>query len=226
MNILVFDTETNDQAKNFKLKAEEDLNNYPYIVQLSAKLIKVDIDEDKWLVAHTKDKSVTVTELFILDNLISPYRDGNIIEISNGAYDVHGISVNDCINEGFDITERLILFQGMLSMADVIIAHNINFDRNVIVSEFLRLGLKPLIRKKSIVWCSMLNTMYVCNLKGKIPGQPKWPTLSELYKHLFNIELGTIHKAHDAMGDVNATVDCVVELLKREITLFQTNKRE
>ena len=41
----------------------------------------------------------------------------------------------------------------------------------------------------------------------------KWPKLTELYRFLFDKE---VENAHDALGDITATMECFVELHRRK----------
>lgn len=229
IKLLVFDTETNDQAKNYKLSARDDLNNYPFILQLAARLIEVNIDEDLYLNNNTRDRCLTYKDIVTFNSLVRPTRGewDEPIEISQDAFEVHGITIEKCFEEGNYIQDVVAMTQGMIMFADVIICHNVNFDKNVLLSEALRLNLDLRFKNGSIVWCSMLNTVETCKIssegKAKFFSPFKWPKLEELFKFLYNVDMTSIHKAHDAMGDVNATVDCVLELLRRDINLFNKN---
>lgn len=222
MKILIFDTETNDKVKDFKKQAHEDLDNYPFIMQLSASLIHVEIDEEKYF---RKEHCVNYGIINIFNSLVKPTRYGKLIELSQGAFDVHGITIQDCIDRGNTIEDCIIFLQGMITQADVIICHNVNFDKNVVQSEALRLGLELKVRPKTIVWCSMLNTVDTCKIPNpnRWGGVFKWPKLEELYQHTFGKSMHDKHQAHDAMGDVNATEECILELLNRDINLFNRN---
>jgi DNA polymerase III epsilon subunit-like protein len=208
MKVLIFDTETSDKAKDFKKQAEEDHFNYPYLLQLGAVLFDLKKVNDE----------VITEDIFTYNTLVKPYREhlqGNVT-ISEGAFQVHGLDISQCHLAGKDLIEVLITFQGMVQMADVIIAHNINFDRNVIVSEYLREGLKLLIRKTSLKLCTMQSTTDLLAIPNKW-GSFKWPNLQELHTYLFN---KGFEDAHDAMADVEATKKCFIELVGREYYTF------
>jgi len=225
MRILIFDTETNDQARDFKLEPKADLTNFPFILQLGAKLIDVDINENDWI--EKRPNSIKTTTLIEFNSLVVPERDNRNIALSEEAFAIHGITLEDCFENGNNITEVLAMLQGMMSFADVIICHNVAFDKPVVISEALRLGLELRISKNTKIWCSMLNTVETAKIpsvgKARYYGPYKWPKLEELYKYLFGKDMNDFHTAHDAMGDVNATIDCIIELLNRDINLFNKN---
>lgn len=229
IKLLVFDTETNDQAKNFKLSARDDLDNYPFILQIAARLIEVYIDEDLYLNNNTRHRCLSFKDICNFNSLVRPTRGEfeEILEISEGAFEIHGITIDDCFEKGNYIHDILCMLQGMIMFADVVICHNVNFDKNVLLSEALRLDLDLRLKKNAIFWCSMLNTVEIAKIpsvgKARYYSEFKWPKLEELYLFLLGNNMNEIHKAHDAMGDVNATVDCVLELLRRDINLFNKN---
>jgi DNA polymerase-3 subunit alpha/DNA polymerase-3 subunit epsilon len=86
----------------------------------------------------------------------------------------------------------------MIQCSEVIVAHNIEFDTNIIGAECVRMKLSNPIRGKSLR-CTMKESTNYCN----IPGQygPKWPTLQQLHAKLFG---GEFANAHDASTDAIA----------------------
>lgn len=80
-----------------------------------------------------------------------------------------------------------------------IIAHNANFDINIIKSELYRYDLADIIQEldKKIIICSMKHTMNMVNIRNKYG--IKYPSLSELYKFIFNEPL---ENAHNSKYDV------------------------
>jgi DNA polymerase III epsilon subunit-like protein len=208
INILVFDTETNDKPKNPRIIAEDDLNNYPYILQLGFLLFELDSNtfETKTLLK----KSIYIQPYRKDDNNVD-----NLIPLNSGAFKVHGISLERCKEKGIEIAEAIYLFQGIINQSNVVVAHNFNFDRNVITSEALRLGINLKVNKNTRTLCTMLNSVEILKLPNlKMPGSYKWPSLAELYKHLFNKDIEDIYSTHDALNDVEATKDCLIELCK------------
>ena len=100
-----------------------------------------------------------------------------------------------------------------MAASDYLIAHNINFDKNVISAEFIRYQVKP--RSKLIKLCTMQESTDYCKIKNKWGGY-KWPSLIELHNHLFGEDFDG---AHDALADVKACAKSFFELKKRAIML-------
>lgn len=203
IKILIFDTETNDKPKNQKLKAEDDLNNFPFILQIAFNLIELDTNTNNLKTLYRKV------------HYVQPFRKNKEIEIAEGAFKIHGINKDVCKERGLIIEDIVYLFQGLLNQSNVVVAHNFDFDCNVIISESLNLGIILNKPKFSRNVCTMKATTDIVALPSRFKtGEYKYPTLSELYKHLFNKELSDVYSAHDALEDVLATTDCVVELYK------------
>ena len=53
----------------------------------------------------------------------------------------------------------------------------------------------------------------------KLPGKSvyKWPKLEELYRILFKKEMSDKFDAHDALGDIQATCNCFVKLMAKNL---------
>jgi DNA polymerase III epsilon subunit-like protein len=81
-----------------------------------------------------------------------------------------------------------------------ILAHNADFDINVIKSELYRYGMYDIINEvgtKQVI-CTMKTTMNMVNVRNKYG--VKFPTLTELYAYVFNGE--KFDNAHNALYDV------------------------
>ena len=207
VKILVFDTETAGLPKHYK-PAEEDLDNYPSVLQLGAQLIQVDLDNP-----------LQYEVLYKVNSLVQPYRNGKEVQIHPKAEAVHGISFQKANSLGDSIQTVGLLFQGLCNSTDFIVCHNYTFDRNVMVSELLRLGITPKYGRGTKVFCTMKFSTNLLKLKGRNEGQYKFPTLQELFKHLTGQEMSDHYKAHDAEGDVSATVHCLLELINQNADL-------
>jgi DNA polymerase III epsilon subunit-like protein len=133
-----------------------------------------------------------------------------------GAEQVHGIStakalqfgrpLNDVLRDLAEDVETHLPFR--------LVAHNLDFDRNVLFSELVRAGRMPpspeLLRSLGALptVCTMLSSVNVCRLPGRY-GDYKWPRLAELHQHLFGEGFAG---AHDAAADVMACVRCYFAL--------------
>ena len=188
--VLVFDTETNGKILNFRVPMTQ-VDNFPRITQIGMALYEDDgelysalsylIRPDGWEIPKEK---------FFIDNNMSTER---------------------CQNEGVNIQDALIEFCSLISKADVLVAHNIDFDYPVIGAEMIRLGIKA--SKKLPKVCTMRASKDYCKLPGKQGF--KFPKLEELHIKLF----GTMPEdlAHDELGDVYTTAKCFFELKRLNV---------
>lgn len=183
---LFFDTETNGKALNFNAPVSN-LNNWPRVTQLGWQLYDKDgnlTSEQSYLIKP--DGWVVPKEQFFIDNNMSTER---------------------CEEFGIPLSEAVEHFVKDLEQSEYLIAHNMQFDINVIGAEFLRLNVSP--SKEPKKFCTMKETTNFC----KIPGFKgyKWPTLTELHTKIFG---EGFHGAHDALDDVKACAKSFFELKK------------
>lgn len=125
-------------------------------------------------------------------------------EISLGASQAHGITLEQCHCYGMPIGLALNVFFAMLKDTCFIAAHNLKFDKQMISIDYGRLiGGVPMLTWSNSSICTMECTTDICALPPKFPGTKyKWPKLQEAYEFLFK---ETFAKAHDALADVRAT---------------------
>jgi len=181
---LIFDTETTGLPKDWSAPTS-DIDNWPRLVQLSTVLTN----------GHDKVE---------YDFIIRP--DG--FEIPKEASDIHGVTTERAKKEGLGLGFVLGLFKVFVKSSDVIVAHNLDFDRKIVGAELHRLG-------SGVEFEALLATKKVyCTMKKSISGNDKWPKLIELYQRLFNEDFGD---AHNALGDARACERCYFELIKEEI---------
>jgi DNA polymerase-3 subunit epsilon len=132
--------------------------------------------------------------------------------IPKEASDIHGIT-NEIANEcGVPLMAALWCFQAICRCADVIVAHNIEFDSLVTEVAFARAEMDPAPLRGKVFHCTMNAMTDVCMIPG--PYGYKWPRLEEAYRHLFgewNI------KAHDAMEDVRACARIYLHNLNNKV---------
>jgi DNA polymerase III subunit epsilon len=182
---LVFDTETTGKAD---FRAPIQAQHQPHIVQLGAMLVD--------------DSGRVFAEL----NLI--VRPPKGITIPKEASAIHGITDEIASECGVPCTAALWTFQQIVKLADVIVAHNLEFDSLVCEAALARAEMVSALRDKER-FCTMHAMTDVCRLPG--PYGYKWPKLEEAYRHLFN-EWNV--KAHDAMEDVRACARIYLHNLK------------
>ena len=102
--------------------------------------------------------------------------------------------------------------------ADVIVGHNILFDKRMLMVEMARNNMRSCLFRDGVAipeYCTMKRTIELCKLPAinKITGEVyknfKYPTLAELHNHLFcRKPRGT----HNAIADVMITLRCYVML--------------
>ncbi len=178
---LIFDTETNGKALNFKAPMTN-LSNWPRITQIAWQLF----DKDQNIISERSELikpdgwTVPKEEFFIKNNM----------------------STERCEEFGLPLAEVLKSFVEDLSKAEYLIAHNMNFDANVVGAEFIRLNMTP--EKMPTKICTLQESTDYCKIPG-FYGNYKWPTLTELHVKLFREEF---EGAHDAMDDVRACAKC------------------
>ena len=90
-------------------------------------------------------------------------------------------------------------------------------------AEFLRIGEENPLEKLSIIDTCTEQTASLCKLSGGRGGKFKLPTLSELHNYLFGNDF---QEAHNATADVEATTRCVIELLRRGLSIPETLKHK
>lgn len=133
----------------------------------------------------------------------------------------HPHSVETCRREGVPFDEAVAPFMAALRACDHAVAHNLDFDRGVIAFELRRRGADPrefeaLMAAKG--YCTMKNTVQICQLPSTTGRGYKWPRLEELFKHLTG-SAPTL-ALHDAMNDVTVMRTCVALLAERGLAGF------
>lgn len=185
---LFFDTETTGLPSNWDAPASN-TRNWPRMVQIAFHLY----DKKGWFIESQ-------------DYIIKP---DNYI-IPDDVAEIHGITTERAIREGYNLSVVLSRFQELLEKSSILVSHNMDFDEKILGCEFYRVtGNNPLTTKKK--FCTMKNPNIIdyCALPPIRYGCYKWPKLSELHYKLF----GTyFDEAHNANIDIQATARCFFEL--------------
>jgi DNA polymerase-3 subunit epsilon len=189
MMYLFFDTETSDLPRDFNAP-ESHTRNWPRIVQLA------------WVTAESS-ASVSPTE----NHLIRPAG----FRIASGASGVHGITTDFALANGVPLQPVLDSFLHAVENATTIIAHNINFDTNIIGAECARIGIPNPIRQKQMR-CTMKESTNFCRISSRRGF--KWPTLSQLHTKLFRSGFADVH---DASADCLACMRCFFQLQELKV---------
>jgi DNA polymerase-3 subunit alpha len=190
---LIFDTETTGLPRSYTAPLT-DSDNWPRMVQVA------------WQLHDVNGNLITSNSI-----IIKP--DGYTIPFN--AIQIHGITNERAIEEGQDLNAVLQEFATVVSQAKYLCGHNIEFDNNIIGAELLRCGLENVLASKPFIDTKNDETTAFCEIPGGRGGKFKWPTLSELYKKLFN---DSFAEAHNAAFDVLATGKVFFEIIKRGIT--------
>lgn len=191
---IFFDTECNGLPRNKNLSISA-TSNWPRMIQLA------------WLVTDEQG-SILKSQ----SHIICPQ--GFII--TNEVENLTGITTSRAKSEGVNLRTVLNEFMDDLVDAELVIGHNIDFDKHVLGCELYRerLDYDALFNKESV--CTMQRSTNFCAIPNpnSYYGGYKWPKLEELYQKLFNT---TLSNAHDALSDVEATRKCYFELKKQGI---------
>jgi DNA polymerase III epsilon subunit-like protein len=197
--LLFFDTETNGLPTNYKAPPTQ-IDQWPEIVSLAWEV---------WTIEGTE-----WTQIASESHKVQPPEG---IRWNAEAERIHGISYEQARSEGRPIQSLLDAFQHELYRASHVIAHNIAFDKSVVLASMLRhKGTTKWCTGKSV--CTMMETVAICKILSTSPyataADPyKWPRLQELHHFLFKKEWDG--PAHDALSDVQCMRTCYRELVAR-----------
>jgi DNA polymerase III epsilon subunit-like protein len=196
MKVLVFDTETNGLPEGFNPSIFK-TNLWPYLLQLSC--ILYDIEND---------------ELLAQEDWIIKVADE--VPISKEITAINGITKLQCKRLGEPIGDVLKEFNKLITRADKILAHNISFDKRVIMVESIRNKQSCNLSQRSEFYrpefCTMKAGKSICQIEkldkyGKI--YYKYPKLSELHVALFG---QTPNNTHDATVDILICLRCFCQM--------------
>lgn len=134
-------------------------------------------------------------------------------EIKNSEF--HKITHEHALVYGINLIEMKEILNKLFTKNAVLIAHNVLFDKNVLLSELYRCNMEEIctLLEQMAVYCTCSNSVNIT----KIPFSTysyKLPKLSELYEFLFHEH--SVNQ-HDAMGDVETLVKIFFELQKRNL---------
>ena len=211
--VLVFDTETNGLLpKRDPVTKLPLINEYPYILQLS------------FIVYNLKTREIEQT----FNNYIKVNEDVNINEKIT---EITGITKEMCEKKGIPTVNALYEFYHAYMSCDRIIAHNLNFDKNMIELEILRnhntmrtipdcaFLFNEMFNSTNNIdtYCSMQKTRNFCKImiNGKYGPYTKAPRLCELHQKLFGF---VPENLHDAMVDTMTCLKCYLKF-EHDITM-------
>jgi DNA polymerase-3 subunit epsilon len=202
MKVLVFDTETTGLPEKNALIAEQ--HRWPYIVQLS------------YILFDTEKKSLLKTVNVII-------KIPEHVRIPPECTALHSLTQDICQLKGDLIKPILETFLQTVKEADVLVGHNIAFDKNMITVECKRQGLTYDILQTSAEYCTMKETKELVGIKGTYSNTGmiffKYPKLAELYSYLFTeVPKGM----HDSMADILLCLRSYVKLKHNYDIVYDT----
>jgi len=195
MKVLVFDTETTGlpKGKNPSIYKTE---LWPHIIQLS-------------YIVYCSDENNLLT---VEDDYIKISDD---VIIEEGSQAIHKISREKLNKKGISIEESLQKFNSWSEKCDLLVGHNVSFDKRMVMVEGIRNKIRMNIQD---TYCTMKQSTEICKIEREFPDGTKYfkyPSLSELYEHLFNhIPKNT----HNALIDILICMRCFCKIeLKKDI---------
>lgn len=218
MIIIVVDTETTG-LPNTKMINEKTLHLWPYIVQFS------------YIVYNNE----TNTLLKTVDQIIK-VPDSVVISEENS--NIHGITDLISKTKGTNISNVLNEFMEDYNNSNIVVAHNMEFDLNIIKVELMRQIYNNnhstiekenytqnlnCLKSSNKLCCTMQESIDICNIKAiSKAGKEyiKFPSLSELHNHLFNIVPKNLH---NSLNDVLICLRCFYKL-HYNIDILDINK--
>jgi DNA polymerase-3 subunit epsilon len=196
MKVLVFDTETTGLPIG-RSPSIMDVHKWPHVLQLS------------YILFDTVTKQVVTMR----NDLIKLPPE---VEITPGSEAIHHISRLMCEANGISINDALNYFNKALEQADVVVGHNISFDKRLIMVECIRSNKYQKFTVKGVrkeEYCTMKKGTDVCQIPvTTLAGETylKFPTLTELHQKLFDYKPeGT----HDALVDVLICLRCYIKIV-------------
>jgi DNA polymerase III subunit alpha len=220
---IVFDTETTGlpKCKRGVPVTMDNLHWWPHIIQLS--FIVYDISNMS--IVKMGDHIIKLPES---------------VDIPQESTAIHGISREISNKQGVFIQVALKEFMDMYTQCEFAVAHNFDFDINMIRVEVFRMPINsfyPFTRSqytnyhqfinslkssKPTDYCTMKTGKKDCNIvrTNRMGTYIKFPTLVELYKHRFGIEPKNMH---NSFNDVIATLRCFLcDMYNKDIMLETT----
>ena len=194
MIVLVVDTETSGLPKEKNASIYQS-HLWPHIVQLA-------------FIVYDTDKN---SLLFTYDQIIKLDKS---VKLEPGAVAVHGIDAAIIAKKGIPIVQGLIALNEWSAKSDLIVGHNISFDKRMLYVEYIRNKIHGFGNKiKPTFFCTMKQGATVCNIINKAPNGDmyiKYPKLSELYEKCFQQKPD---KLHNAFCDVLICLRCYCALV-------------
>ena len=195
MRVLVFDTETTGlPPKNTPVNH---VDKWPHIIQLS------------WAIYNDENQQVEDEQDYIISI-------GTHIPISPESVAIHGITSEYSRAKGVAIEVALFDFKRASDRCGMIVAHNLDFDMNMVKVEAHRNKMFH-FRFPNIEFCTMKEGTKMCQIKkmwddGTV--SLKYPKLVELYRYLYGDDVPEPQGLHNAKVDVDVCLKCFTQMTK------------
>ena len=188
--IAFFDTETT----GLPTKKDGDLTKEPHVLQLAVSLY-----------------NNARRPIFEISTLVKIPPE---VTIDPKAFEAHGISTYTIEKYGVSKLQALQLARFAFERADVVVAHNLQFDEKLLNFEAARTSTHSLFTEKR-TFCTMNASTEILQLPPT-PAMLKWgfgpyknPSLSEAYRYFFSEDF---EGAHDALADTRACARVYFEM--------------
>ena len=181
MKVLIFDTETTGLPEENNVSIL-DTFRWPYIVQLSFIYYDSEIND-------------------IIDYYDTIIKLPENITIPEDSIKIHGITNETMREKGISIRTALKKFNDILKVCDIVVGHNISFDKRMIMVESIRNKISQYFTRgeyKKPEYCTMKSSKNICKIKMvNYKGEHyfKNPKLLELYKYIFKEEPKNLHNS-------------------------------
>ena len=197
--LLFVDTETTGLPEDTSLPPS-DTENWPRLVEIA------------W-----RTYSQSGEELSKTSSLIRP----EDFEIPEAATEIHGITTDEAQENGAELEDVLTEFEAVVQEADCLVAHNVAFDRGVILAEYHRREMDSSLSKLPTL-CTMEKGAKVVREAGN--ETRGGPGLAALHEALTGRSPSNQHRAS---VDVGITVSCFWKLVGQgEIDLSEEPSEE
>lgn len=188
MKVLVFDTETSGLPLERNGSIYQTVK-WPYIVQLSYMIY----DSETNLLLGLENDYIDIPNDVIMDP---------------ESVKIHNIT-SEQLRNGINIVQALEKFNSHAEKVDLLVAHNVSFDKRMLMVEGIRNNIKVNLTD---TYCTMRNSINLCKIEttSKSGGiYFKYPKLSELYMKLFDI---VPKNTHNALVDILICLRCFCKM--------------
>jgi DNA polymerase-3 subunit epsilon len=191
MSILFLDTETTGL---YRFRDDPDSPEQPHLVQLAAAVY----DREGRIMSS-------------LDVIVRP----ESWVIPEESAHVHGINQEKALQYGLGRRAVLAMFSQLCRISTCAVAFNMEFDENVLRSQFHREMVKPESFQAIPRLCAMRAATNVCKIPHEKANrsQYKWPSLMQAHEILLG---KPFERAHNAQADMEALARVTFELVRLE----------